>query len=341
MTRPHAILRAGFPYLKTIGMRRVVDQPVDIVVTTDLRVFVLCRNEGLDTGVVKIARLSWDDENLGDISSLGSGEGQFTWPSAMLLDGDQNLVISDEALHRVTTITQDGQHVRQWGEHGRDEGQLDHPSGIAFDPYGNLYVVDTMNHRIQKFTVDGHFLAAWGSHGNGPGQFNMPWGIHVDELGDVYVADWRNDRVQKFNADGEFVLEFGRSGTGSGEFRRPSGIAVDSDGDIYVADTGNNRVQLFAPDGRYVEQFIGDASLSPSGRKYLLANARPLRLRTMTSIEPQKRLRSPRSVRVGAEGRMFIPDYASFRIQIYQKDAIPLDETQIAEPLRSPTLQVT
>ena len=58
MTRPHAILRAGFPYLKTIGMRRVVDQPVDIVVTTDLRVFVLCRNEGLDTGIIKITQLS-------------------------------------------------------------------------------------------------------------------------------------------------------------------------------------------------------------------------------------------------------------------------------------------
>ncbi len=126
MTRPHAILRAGFPYLKTIGMRRVVDQPVDIVVTPDLRIFVLCRNEGLDTAVVKIARLSWDDENLGDISSLGSGEGQFTWPAAMLLDADQNLVISDEALHRVTTITQDGEHVRHWGEHGHDEGQ--HPA---------------------------------------------------------------------------------------------------------------------------------------------------------------------------------------------------------------------
>ena len=341
MARPHAILRAGFPYLKTIGMRRVVDQPVDIVVTDDLRVFVLCRNEGLDTGVAKIARLSWEDENLGDIGSLGSGEGQFTWPAAMLLDADQNLVISDEALHRVTTITQDGEYVHHWGEHGHDEGQLDRPSGIAFDPDGNLCVVDTMNHRIQRFTAEGEFLAAWGSFGNGPGRFNMPWGIHVDELGDVYVADWRNDRVQKFTTDGKFVMEFGDSGSRAGEFLRPSGIAVDTDGDIYVADTGNNRVQLFAPDGRYVEQFIGDASLSPSGRAYLLANARPLRLRTMTSVEPQKRLRSPRSVRVDASGRMFIPDYASFRIQIYQKDAIPLDETQIAEPLRSPTLQVT
>jgi sugar lactone lactonase YvrE len=341
MSRPHALLRAGFPYLKTIGMRRVVDQPVDVVVTDDLRVFVLCRNEGLDTGVVKIARVSWDDENLGDIGALGSGEGRFTWPAAMLLDADQNLVISDEALHRVTVITQDGEYVRHWGEHGHGEGQLDRPSGIAFDPDGNLYVVDTMNHRVQRFTADGKFLAAWGNFGDGPGQFNMPWGIHVDELGDVYVADWRNDRVQRFTADGEFVMAFGGSGSGAGEFRRPSGIAVDADGDIYVADTGNNRVQLFAPDGRYVEQFIGDASLSPSGRKYLLANARPLRLRTMTSVEPQKRLRSPRSVRVDAAGRLFIPDYASFRIQIYQKDAIPLDETQIAEPLRSPTLQVT
>jgi len=46
-------------------------------------------------------------------------------------------------------------------------------------------------------------------------------------------------------------------------------------------------------------------------------------------------------VRVDSEFRLFIADYESYRIQIYQKDAIALDETQFAAPLRNPTLEVT
>ena len=46
-------------------------------------------------------------------------------------------------------------------------------------------------------------------------------------------------------------------------------------------------------------------------------------------------------MRVDMDGRMFIADYGSFRIQVYQKDAIPLSEEDIVEMPRSPTLQVT
>jgi sugar lactone lactonase YvrE len=169
----------------------------------------------------------------------------------------------------------------------------------------------------------------------------MPWGITVDELGDVYVVDWRNDRVQKFGADGEFIFALGESGNGDGEFNRPTGIEVDRDGDIYVADCGNDRVQLFSADGRYIEQFIGDASLSKSARQYLMSNPIPLRLREMAKLEPQKRFRAPVSVTVDGEGRMYVTDSRSYRVQVYQKDAIPLERSDIAPPVRSPTLQST
>lgn len=341
MARPYALLRAGFPYLKTVSMRRVIDFPVDVAVTSDMKVLALCKFEGAG-GVAKIARVAWDDDaNLGDIGTMGTDEGQMMWPAQMLLDRDENIVVSDEALHRITFMTTEGDFIGMWGEHGSGDGQLDRPSGIAYDADENLYVVDTMNHRVQKFTKDGKFILKWGSFGDGPGQFNMPWGIDVDELGDAYVSDWRNDRVQKFTADGRFLFETGRSGSGDGELSRPAGICVDGDGDIYVADSQNDRVVLFNPEGRYIEAFIGDATLSISGRAYLLANAKPLRLRDMANIEPQKRLRSPRSVRVDSQGRMFIPDYGSFRVQVYQKDAVPLSEEQVIEMPRSPTLQVT
>ncbi len=334
MARPFGLLRAGFPYVKTIGMRRVTNFPLDVAIGKDGTLYVLCRS----AGGAQIARVSYDDDDLGPISGYGTDDGKFQLPAAIILDRDENLVVSDEGLHRITVLNTQGEFLTKWGEPGEGPGQLNRPSGIAFDREGNLYISDTMNHRIQKFTRDGTPLLAWGRQGHGVGELDMPWGIAVDEVGDVYVADWRNDRVQKFTADGQFVLAIGRTGGRDGELSRPSGVAVDPDGDVYVADCGNDRVQLFNAEGCYVEKFIGDATLSKSGRNYMLTNARPNRLREMANLELLKRFRSPKSVRVDGQGRMYVADYGSYRVQIYQKEAIPLEPDQIIPPVRSPSL---
>ncbi|HLH74964.1 MAG TPA: 6-bladed beta-propeller [Chloroflexota bacterium] len=337
MGRPYGLLRAGFPYVKTIGMRRVTNFPLDLAIGKDLTLYVLCRSGG----AAQIARVTYEDEDLKPIGGYGTDDGKFQLPAAIIIDRDENLFVSDEGLHRITILDKDGKFLGKWGEYGEGEGQLNRPSGIAFDANENLYVVDTFNNRVQKFTRDGQFLLAWGRSGTGVGEFNLPWGIAVDELGDVYVADWRNDRIQKFTADGKFLSAFGRSGSGDGEFNRPTGVAVDKDGDIYVADCGNNRVQLFNAEGRYVQKFLGDATLSKSGRAYMLTNARPNRLRDMANLEPQKLFRKPKSVRVDNEGRMFVADYGSYRVQVYQKEAIALEPDQIVPPLRAPSLATT
>ena len=335
MTRPYGLLRAGFPYVKCVGMRRVTNQSMDVAIGKDYTLYVLSR-----TGA--ISRLTLDDDDLRPIAGGGEDDGKFVWPVTMLIDDDDNLWVSDESLNRISVITTEGAFVRKWGEAGEGDGQLNGVSGISFDPEGNVYVADTLNHRVQKFTNEGKFLLKWGGLGDAEGQFNMPWGIKVDELGDVYVADWRNDRVQKFNAEGKFLFAFGSLGSEKGQFNRPAGVEVDADGDIYVADAGNDRVQQFNVDGLYMEQFLGDATLSKSMRRYVLSNGRTLRLREMASdLEAQKRFRNPRSVRLDNQARMYVPDFGSFRIQIYQKDAVPLAEGEIDVPLRAPTLFTT
>ena len=150
-----------------------------------------------------------------------------------------------------------------------------------------------------------------------------------------------NHRFQVFSSDGELKNVVGSFGSGDAEFNRPTGMAVDNHGDIYVADWGNNRVQMFNAEGQYISSFRGDASLSRVARAYMLTNAVSNRLRETGRIEQEKYLRRPRSVRIDDEFRLFIPDYETYRIQIYQKDFIPLDESQYAAPLRNPTLEVT
>jgi DNA-binding beta-propeller fold protein YncE len=293
------LLRAGFPYVKSLGMRRLTWYPVDFALGDEGRIYSLSRFDALGS----IRSLSYDDEDLG---AVGPG---FTWPAGIVRDGEERLYVSDEATHQITVLTREGEQVARWGEHGSEPGQLNRPSSMAFDAEERLWVSDTMNHRVQLFSKEGEHLGGFGTHGSGPGELDTPWGIALDAEGNVYVSDWRNDRVQKFTADGEFLLSFGSSGSGDGELNRPAGIAVDQHGDLYVADRGNDRVVLFDRGGRYVERFIGDATLSRMGRDYLLANPKVLRLRDMTTLEQQKRFRSPASVHVDAKGRLFVGDY--------------------------------
>ena len=332
MARPYALLRSGYPYYMTLGQRRVTSNPVDIGFGEE-NVYVLTRG-GLGT---EVRVINWEDENLGL-----RGTGSFTWPTALLVDEDENLYVSDEAKHNVTVMDKDGTVLDTWGEHGSDVGQLDRPSSMQFDADGNVVISDTMNHRIQRFTRDGtHLQTIDNGRGSAEGELNMPWGVALDELGDVYVADWRNDRVQKFTADGEFVMSIGSQGDEKGQFNRPASVTVDAHGDIYVADWLNDRVQMFNAEGRFIEQFIGDANLSRSGRQYILANAVTLRLREMADLEPVRRLSAPCCVRVDSEFRLFICDFGQHRIQIYKKDFDELDEHQIAPPMRNPILFTT
>ena len=331
MAKAFALLRAGYPYVTTYGMRRVTTFASDIAIGDEGRMYVLCRHEYGPN----IRKMNHDDEDLGAI------DGPFVWPASLVRDRAENLYVSDEGAHTISAFTRQGELLRSFGALGSDAGQLNRPSGLAFDADENLFVSDTQNHRVQKFTKDGRFIAQWGAHGIGPGQFDMPWGITIDSDGDVYVADWRNDRIQKFDRDGRFILSVGRSGDGKGEFKRPSGVAVDEHGDIIVADRGNNRVQLFDHRGRYVERFLGDATISRMGRVYVLANHKTLRLREMSDLEPQKRFRAPTSVRLGPGGDLYVTDQASHRVQVYRKEAYVLSADQILPEMSAPTLMTT
>jgi len=324
-TFPYALLRAGYPYYTTLGMRRVTTAAADVAIGGEGRLYVICRDDG-QGGLIR--RTNWDDEDLGTISGAGTDPGKLMWPVQLILDSQETLWVSDEGTHRISNFSRDGELLGTWGEAGNAPGQLNRPSGIAWDLDGNMLVVDTQNHRVQKFTKGGQYISSFGERGSGPGQFEMPWGIAVDMLGDVYIGDWGNDRIQKLTADGEPVWSAGRSGGGDGELRRPAGVAVDAHGDVYVADRGNHRVCLFDKTGRYVEKFIGDATISKSGRQYILANPKVLRGREMTTLEIQKRLRGPMSVRVDGD-LLYIPDFGSHRIQVYKKEAYVLTEADI------------
>lgn len=339
MSRPYGLLRAGYPYLTTLGMRRATNFPTDVAFGLNGQLYILMRAEGF-TGI-RIWSLDDMEELTDDLKTIGGygrDDGQFVWPVNVITNQNGDLFVSDEATNRISMFDKDGQFLGKFGEFGQLEGQLDSPSGISFDNEGNILVVDSKNHRIQKFSPSGEYISSFGSFGAEPGQFNLPWGIDVDEYGDIYVVDWGNNRIQIFSEDGHLKTFFGEFGDGDGQFDRPSGVAVDRHGDIYVSDWGNNRVLMFNSAAHYLWSFTGDATLSKIARTYMLTNASPNRQRESARIENERYIRRPRSVRIDEEFRLFIPDYESYRLQVYKKDFIELDESQISPPLRNPTL---
>ena len=333
--RPHALLRAGFPFYTTLGMRRVTTYPMDVVVGEEDRLYVLNRTDGQGG---QIRRINWDDD---DLDIFGTN---FVWPVQMIRDADENVYVSDEGNHTITVWRpSDGELLDTWGTHGSEPGQLDRPSGIEWDNDGNMLVVDTQNHRVQKFTASGEYISGFGEHGTDDGQFNYPWGVGVDPHdSSIYVSDWRNDRLQKFDSDGNHIWTVGSSGDGIGEFNRPAGVTVDRHGDVYVADRGNHRVLQFDLNGRYVDRFIGDSVLSKSGRIYILSSTTVLRNRESAELEVTRRLRGPAMMRFHHDPNrgdlMYVADFGCHRIQVYRKEAYELTPEQIAPVPSAPTL---
>ena len=61
MTAADALFRCGFPYVKTLGMRRVTSAAVDVIPGSNGRVYVLVSAE-IAIGGCCIRILNWEDE---------------------------------------------------------------------------------------------------------------------------------------------------------------------------------------------------------------------------------------------------------------------------------------
>ena len=72
-----------------------------------------------------------------------------------------------------------------------------------------------------------------------------------------------------------------------------------------------------------------------------MSNLVTLRLRAEGDFEKTQRLNAPMTVKVDDQFRLFITDFGNHRIQIYQKDAVELSETEIAPKMRNPILFTT
>jgi sugar lactone lactonase YvrE len=191
-------------------------------------------------------------------------EAQFRFPTNVSVDKHGNILVADQANHRIRIISPSGEvsTLAGNGDPGHADGpgleaQFTGPTDAVMDEDGNVFVADRDNHRIRLITPSGNVttLAGSGEAGfaDGPGisaQFNLPTGVAVDHDGNVIVADHNNNRIRSVAPSGEVITMAGSGvagfadGSGSAaRFNRPTDIALDSEGNIIVADFGNHRLR--------------------------------------------------------------------------------------------------
>ena len=179
--------------------------PVDVAINENGKIYGLSRSfDGARIGGIRVCVLDIDSNFYKLIAANRPEDKKFIWPTAIALDSDHNVYITDESTQKISVFSEEGDFIKNWGTHGSDVGEINGPCGIAFDPEDNAYISDHKNHRVQKFTKDGDYILSFGRHGTRDGEFNRPWGLTTDLNGNVYVADWRNDRIQMFTNDGTF-----------------------------------------------------------------------------------------------------------------------------------------
>ena len=137
------------------------------------------------------------------------GADLFIMPHGLEVDKENNIWVTDVALHQIFKFSSDGSLLLTLGEAkvpGNDAEHFNLPTDIAVSNDGSFYVSDGYgNSRVVKFSKEGEYLFEWGTFGNKQGEFNTPHGIDLDNNENVYVADRENNRIQKFDAEGNFI----------------------------------------------------------------------------------------------------------------------------------------
>lgn len=212
-----------------------LDGPVDVVVGSDLIVFVV------DGGNERIEKFSVEGDPVGSVPLPGE---ETLWrPAGAVIGATGDLYLSDLERDRVVRLNRLGRISLELGGYGRWEGQFDNPRGLALADDQSLYVADSRNGRVAIFDA----LGAWSGSLMG-GDLVTPWGLSIDAGGNLFVTDPGSDRVCVYGAGGTFLFALEGDACAPGGLREPKGIAFDGDRLVYVSDSGNNRIQIFRVD---------------------------------------------------------------------------------------------
>ena len=177
-------------------------------------------------------------------------------PNDVAVDGNDNIIITDQSYHCIMKLKPTGELSKKVGKLGSNHLEFNTPFGIAIHPINaRIYISEVYNHRIHVLNHDLTLSNIFGSQGTGEGQLDRPRGIAFDISGNLYIVDSENHRIQVFTSEGIYLRKFGRKGGHEGELYRPWDITIDDDGVVYVTEWYNRRISVFTTGGKFLTTF--------------------------------------------------------------------------------------
>jgi DNA-binding beta-propeller fold protein YncE len=101
----------------------------------------------------RIVALSPSGATVRQWGSRGSGDGRFSSPAGVTVDGAGRVYVVDGENNRVQVFGSNGRFLAKWGYRGSEPGEFSQPTAIAVDCAGEVYVADTNNNRVQRFNL--------------------------------------------------------------------------------------------------------------------------------------------------------------------------------------------
>ena len=216
---------------------------------------------------------------------------------------------------------------RSWGSVSAVNVDIDGVHIWAGDRCGTNQCATTPDiNPIVKLDPNGRVVTQFGA-----GQILWPHGMDIDRQGNVWIADARiaNDNeiaqnpaaanigssVMKFSPDGELLLTIGTPGEVGDpptHLTDPNDVLIAPNGRIFIAETHGaqfqgdpgpetkSRITMWEPDGTYIGHF-GEYGWDDG------------------------QFRSPHSLAMDSQGRLFVADRGNNRIQIFTQDGEWLD----------------
>ena len=181
-------------------------------------------------------------------------------------------------------------------------------TGVAVDSQDRVIICQQqMDPPVIVFDREGNYLNSWGS-----GLIPEPHTLFIDADDIVYVPDRVDHVAMKFTMDGELLLEMGNRGqpsdTGCTEpegvvlragppFNMPTRVSPSPSGNLYVSDGYKNcRVHRFSSGGDLISSWGNPGDTAPGD------------------------IRSPHSLWVMPDGRIYVCDRLNNRIQIFSPE---------------------
>lgn len=185
---------------------------------------------------------------------FGTGESQFTEPSGVCVNGNNEILVADTNNHRIQIFDHEGRFKFQFGECGKRDGQLLYPNRVGVvKPSGDIVVTErSPTHQIQIYNQYGQFVRKFGAN-----ILQHPRGVAVDSKGRIIVVECKVMRVVIFDQNGTVLHKFGCSK----HLEFPNGVVVNGMNEIFISDNRAHCVKVFSYEGQFLRQ-IGREGLT-------------------------------------------------------------------------------